>query len=75
MYDHIIYNPERLRVKELLEIPQESQLSPSGACKNNPLTEKNHVTLLPNIVYPSSHLRIEAVMEFIYEPTPTSAEV
>lgn len=71
MYDHLIYNPEKLRIKELLEIPLEEQLSPAGALKGNPKTEENHVTLLPNIVYPSGHLRVEAVMQFIYEPYQT----
>jgi hypothetical protein len=36
LYDHIIYNPERLHVKELLEIPLEMQLAPSGAVKDDP---------------------------------------
>jgi hypothetical protein len=31
----------------------------------HPLTEGNFVSLLPNMVYPSDHLRIEAEFEFI----------
>jgi hypothetical protein len=68
MYDHIIYSRECLRVLELLEIPQEAQLSPAGSCPHLAKTEKNHCTLLPNVVYPSSHLRIEALMQFISKP-------
>jgi hypothetical protein len=69
MYDHLIYNPEMLRVTSILEIPIESQLAPSGCCKD-PSKCCNHVTYLPNVVYPSTHLRIEAVMQFHYRPEP-----
>ena len=69
MFDHIIYNRECVRVLELLEIPLEAQLSPSGACPGNLRTAQNHCTQLPNIVYPSQHLRIEAVLQFITKPS------
>ena len=68
IYDHIIYTPEKLRVLELLEIPQEAQLSPFGAIRSPAMQSNNHVTLLPNIVYPSSHLRLEAILQFLEEP-------
>jgi hypothetical protein len=48
-----------MRVNKLLEIPSEKYLAPARAVKS-PLTENNHVSFLPNMVYPSDHLRIEA---------------
>ena len=68
MYDHLFYNHENLRVTKLLEILEEKQLAPSVAIKH-PLTEGNLVSLLPNVVYPSDHLRIEAEFEFIKQST------
>ena len=32
---------------------------------SHPLTEGNFVSLLPNMIFPSDHLRIEAEFEFI----------
>lgn len=60
MYDHLIYNTRKLRVTELLEIPEESCFAPSRASKSEE-TKSNHCTFIPNVVYPSAHLRLEAV--------------
>ena len=54
-----------MRVTKLLEIPSEKYLAPARAVKS-PLTENNHVSFLPNMVYPSDHLRIEAELQFMH---------
>jgi len=64
MFDHIFYNHENLRVKKLLEIPEEKLLAPAFSQQHN-MTDNNFVSRLPNVVYPSSHLRIEAELEFV----------
>lgn len=56
--DHLIYTPNMLKVNKILEIPTENELSPSHYGQ-----EFNHVTALPNIIFPSDHLRIEAEFE------------
>lgn len=66
MQDHIFYNHECLSVTKLLEIPKECCLSPAGAVKH-PLTEGNLLSQLPNIVYPSDHLRLEAELQFMHK--------
>ena len=60
MQDFVIYNHEKLQVLSLLEIPSERQLAPSAV--KHPTTEGNLVSILPNIVYPSDHIRIEVEM-------------
>ena len=46
--DHIFYNKDRLEVTHLLETPEELQL----------VREKG----LPSTLYPSDHVRIEAIL-------------
>ena len=46
LLDHIIYTEDSLTLMQLLELPDESQLSEGGGC--------------PNLLFPSDHMRIEA---------------
>lgn len=70
MYDHIIFNDAHLKVMKILEIPEERALAPSSGV--HPRLDidgsMNHVTKLPNSVFPSDHLRIE--VEFQLKPRP-----
>lgn len=61
MIDHIFYNENKLKVLKILEIPQEIDLAPGHA---GDMKQKNNmVSLLPNSVFPSYHLRLEVEFE------------
>jgi len=61
MFDHIFFNPSHLKVLQMLEIPLEKSLTPS-ACGAGEQSQ-NSVSLLPNVVFPSDHLRLEVQFE------------
>lgn len=61
MFDHIMFNSNKLQVSRILEIPAEQDLAPArcGDVKQ----PQNMVCLLPNSVFPSTHLRLEVEFE------------
>lgn len=62
MFDHILFNSNKLQMMKILEIPQEQDLAPARAGdKKQP---NNMVCLLPNSVFPSNHLRLEVEFAF-----------
>jgi len=61
MNDHILYTPHTAKVLKLLEIPDEQKLAPAATVQGS----HNYVSLLPNEVFPSNHLRLEAVFELL----------
>jgi len=61
MFDHLIFNNEHLKVLQLLEIPAEKDLAPKDKGFRGP----DYVSMLPNVIFPSDHLRIEAEFELI----------
>jgi len=61
MMDHLIFNNTNLKVLQLLEIPAEKDLAPKDKGFQGP----NFVSLLPNVIFPSDHLRIEAEFEIV----------
>lgn len=63
MYDHIFYNPAKLQVLQMLEIPLEKSLAP--AASGSGVQPQNLVSILPNVVFPSDHLRLEVEFEIL----------
>lgn len=57
MYDHVIFNANKLQMTKILEIPDEQDLAPSRA--GDETQPNNRVCLLPNSVFPSHHIRLE----------------